>query len=173
MNIGIYIAVVLAILLIGWLIVFLFDYLLARGAFRLIVGKAKENLDVDKLKEMFQKYMENRRQKWAFKTYMGVVTLIIGGGVVDSLSLKHFDGQCLETVSQAIDKVESIFRQAIIDKKVNYDDYDYSNIQSDLGKIRVHVENDWIQSIKGQSLIVYGKGGYGKTHLLASWFNAE
>lgn len=327
MSIGIYIAIVLAILLIGWLVVFLFDYLLARGAFLLIVGKAKENMDADKLKEMFQKYMENRRQKWAFKTYMGVVTLIIGGGgvipfikadlfaanekgiidfklwvdnsvptsllitgllvatfgyflylyftnrkyetdiissaakvinrefefvpnqdwfkekselgirnlgkkfdlninfkyelfedafastcrdekvarlfvdersilitdfrraketykdkideatlnevetavkqIADSLSLKHFDAKCLETVTQAIDKVESIFRQAIIAKKVNYDDYDYSNIQSDLGKIRVHVENDWIQSIKGQSLIVYGKGGYGKTHLLA------
>ena len=327
MSIGIYIIIVLAAIVVGWLGVYLFDYLLARGAFRLIVGKAKEYLDVDKLKEMFQKYMENRRQKWAFKTYMGVVTLIIGGGgvipfikadlfaanekgvidlrlwidnsvptallitallvatlayslflyfsnlkykndifssaakvinrefeftptqdwfkekselgiknlgkkfnlsinfkyelfedafastcrdervarlfveerskllsdfrrakerykdtleeatlkeaedavgqIVDSLSLKHFDAKCLEKVSKAIDKVESIFRQAIIDKKVKYDDYDYSNIQSDLGKIRGHVENDWIQSIKGQSLIVYGKGGYGKTHLLA------
>lgn len=327
MSIGIYIVIVTTILLIGWLLVFLFDYLLARGAFRMIVGKAKEHLDVDKLKYLFQKYMENRRQKWAFKTYMGVVTLIIGSGgvipliradlfaanekgvidlklwidnsvptallitalllatlayflylyfsihkykhdilssaakvinrefefvptqdwfkekselgimnlgrkfdltinfkyelfedafastcrdekvarlfveertkllsdfgrarqsykdkvddaalneadaavlrIVDSLSLKHFDAQCLETVSHAIDKVEGIFRQAIIAKKINYDDYDYSNIQSDLGRIRVHVENDWIQSIKGQSLIVYGKGGYGKTHLLA------
>ena len=327
MSIGIYIFIVLAFILIGWLVVFLFDYLVVRSAFLLIIGKAKEHLDADKLKEIFQKYMENRRQKWAFKTYMGVVTLIIGGGgiipfiradlfaanekglidlqlwidnsvptallitalvfatlayflflyfsnlkykndilssaakvinrefefvptqdwfkekselglknlgkrfdlsinfkyelfedafastcrdervarlfveersklltdfgrakerykdtieettlqeaddavrqIVDSLSLKHFDAQCLETVSQAIDRVESIFRQAIIDKKVNYDDYDYSNIQSDLGKIRGHVENDWIQSIKGQSLIVYGKGGYGKTHLLA------
>lgn len=327
MSIGTYIVIVLAIVLIGWLVVFLFDCLLARGAFRLIVGKAKEHLDADKLNEMFQKYMENRRQRWAFKTYIGVVTLIIGGGsvipfikadlfaanengvidlklwidnsvptallitallvatlgyflylyfsnlkykndilssaakvinrefeftptqdwfkdkselgiknlgakfdlninfkyelfedafastcrdervarlfieerakllsdfgrakehykdkfeeatlndaetavrtIVDSLSLKHFDAQCLESVVQNIDKIENIFRQAIIDKKANYDDYDYSNIQSDLGKIRTHVENDWIQSIKGQSLIVYGKGGYGKTHLLA------
>ena len=80
MSIGTYIVIVLAIVLIGWLVVFLFDCLLARGAFRLIVGKAKEHLDADKLKEMFQKYMENRRQRWAFKTYIGVVTLIIGGG---------------------------------------------------------------------------------------------
>ncbi len=82
MSIGSYIAIVIAFILLGWLLVFLFDYMLARGAFRLIVGKAKENLDADKLKEMFLRYMENRRQKWAFKTYMGVVTLIIGGGGV-------------------------------------------------------------------------------------------
>lgn len=327
MGIGIYILIVLAIIIIGWLLVFLFDYKLAVWAFRLIICKAKENLDADKLEEMFQKYLGNRRQKWAFKTYMGVVTLTIGGGgiipfikadvfatngtglidlqllvdnsmptsllitaliastvgyflflyfsnhkyksdilsfaanvinrefefvptqdwfrdkselgiknlgrkfdlsinfryelfedafastcrnekvaqlfveerskllsdfvrakeiyknklgaeelevaetairqIVDSLSLKNFDAQCLETIVQAIDKVESIFQLAIIDKRVNYNDYDYTNIQSDLGKIRAHIENDWIQSIKGQSMIVYGKGGYGKTHLLA------
>ena len=327
MSIGLYIAIVVGVLLIGWLMVYIFDYLLARGAFKLIVGKAKEHLDADKLKELFQKYMENRRHKWAFKLYMGVVTLIIGGGgvipfiradlfvtnkngtvdlqlwidnsvptallitalivatlayfaflyftnlkykkdilssaaqvinrefeflptqdwfkekselsirnlgrkfdlsinfkyelfedafastcrdervaqlfvaersklltdftrakesfkekldagvlekaemgvrqIVDSLSLKYFDAQCLETTAHAIDEVERILRQAIIDKKVNYNDYNYSNIQSDLGTIKVHIENDWIQSMKGQSLIVYGKGGYGKTHLLA------
>lgn len=327
MSIGLYLAIVVGVLLIGWLMVYIFDYLLARGAFKLIVGKAKEHLDADKLKEMFQKYMENRRQKWAFKLYMGVVELIIGGGgvipfikanlfvvnknglvdlqlwvdnsvptallitalavatfayfaylyltnlkykndilssaaqvinrefefvptqgwfkekselnirnlgrkfdlsinfkyelfedafastcrdervaqlfvaersklltdftrakeffrekldagvleeaemgvrqIVDGLSLKHFDAQCLETTALAIDKVEGILRQAIIDKKVNYGDYNYSNIQSDLGTIKIHIENDWIQSMKGQSLIVYGKGGYGKTHLLA------
>lgn len=80
MGIGIYILIVLAIIIIGWLLVFLFDYKLAVWAFRLIIGKAKENLDADKLEEMFQKYLGNRRQKWAFKTYMGVVTLTIGGG---------------------------------------------------------------------------------------------
>lgn len=327
MSIVLYIAIVVGVLLIGWLMVYIFDYLLARGTFKLIVGKAKEHLDADKLKELFQKYMENRRHKWAFKLYMGVVTLIIGGGgvipfiranlfvtnkngsvdlqlwidnsvptallitalllatlayfaflyftnlkykkdilssaaqvinrefeflptqdwfkekselsirnlgrkfdlsinfkyelfedafastcrdervaqlfvaersklltdftrakesfkekldagvlekaemgvrqIVDSLSLKYFDAQCLETTAHAIDEVEGILRQAIIDKKVKYDDYNYSNIQSDLGTIKVHIENDWIQSMKGQSLIVYGKGGYGKTHLLA------
>ena len=71
MSIGIYIIIVLAVILIGWLIVFAFDYLLARGAFRLIIGKAKEHLDAEKLKVLLQKYMENRRQKWAFKAYMG------------------------------------------------------------------------------------------------------
>lgn len=327
MSIGLYILIIVVILLLCWWGVFRLDFLLARGAFRMIVGKAKEYLDADKLKEMFQKFTENRRQKWAFKTYIGLVTIIIGGGgvipfikanlfaankkgvidlqlwidnsiptpvllfalafvtlayfaflyftnhkykddilspaakvinrelefvptqdwfkdkselgimnlgsqidlsinfkyelfenafastcrdervaqlfveersklfsdfirikdvykdklddatlteaedavshIVDSLSLKHFDAQCLETVSQAIDKVETIFRQAIIDKKLDYDDYHYTNIKSDLGKIQIHIKNVWIQSIKGQSLIVYGKGGYGKTHLLA------
>lgn len=327
MSIWLYILIFAAFILLSWWGVFRLDSLLARGAFRMIVGKAKEYLDADKLKEMFQKYMENRRQKWAFKVYIGsVISIITGEGVipfiranvfvanekevidlqlwidnsvptvllisalvsvtlayfaflyftnlrykndilssaakvinrefefvptqdwfkekselgiknlgrkfdlsinfkyelfedafastcrdervarlfmversnllsdflrakdkykdkfeeatlteaedairqiVDSLSLKHFDTLCLETVSQGIDKVESIFRQAIIDKKLDNDDYHYINIKSDLGKIRNHIENDWIQSIKGQSLIVYGKGGYGKTHLLA------
>lgn len=327
MSIGIYIIIVLAVILIGWLIVFAFDYLLARGAFRLIIGKAKEHLDAEKLKELLQKYMENRRQKWAFKTYMGAVTLIIGGGgvipfikanlfvenqqgvidlqlwidnsvptavliialvvatlayfallyfsnlkykndilsqaakvinrefefvptqdwfkekselnirnlgkkidlsvnfkyelfedafastcrdermtrlfveekakltkdfsrskerfpgkldkqeldtiaravrqVVDGLSLKHLDEKGLDSIEAGIDEAEAIFRDAIIKKKIDYDDYDYSNIHSDFGKIREHIGNPWVQSIKGQSMIVYGKGGYGKTHLLA------
>ncbi|MBR5781936.1 MAG: hypothetical protein IKY27_08145 [Bacteroidales bacterium] len=327
MSLGIYILIIIAIIAVGYLTVFLFDYLLIRGAFRIIVGKAKKHLDADRLAEVIKKYMENRRQKWVFGTYMSSVILIISGGgfipfiranlfvaseknvinlqlwldnsvppavlivglvgvtfvyflflyfsnlkyktdilssaakvinrelefvptqdwfkekselniknlgkkfdlsinfkyelfedafastcrdervallfveersklladfarakefykdkideatlnevetavrqIVDSLSLKHFDAQCIETVVQAIDNVQSILRQAIIENKASYDDYYYSCIHSDLGKIQSHIENDWIQSIKEQSLIVYGKGGYGKTHLLA------
>lgn len=328
MSIVLYILILVVIILLGWLGVFFLDSRLARGVFRIIVGKAKDYLDADKLNEMFQKYMENRRQTWAFKTYIGAVTFIIGGGgvipfikaniyaanekgvidlqlwidngvptellisslvfvtlayaaflyctnlkykneilssavkvinrefefiptqdwfneksrlgiknlgrkidlsinfkydlfedafastcrdervaqlfvkdrskllsdfnrakdnykdniegialteadnaveqIVDNLSLKRFDAQGLETLSHAIDNVESILSQAIINKKVNDDDYRFNNIQSDLRKIRARLENDWIQSIKGQSLIVYGQGGYGKTHLLAT-----
>lgn len=327
MSIVWYILIVLAIVLVGQLIALLFDYLMARGVFKLIVGKAKKNFDADKLKEAFQKIMENRRQKWAFKIYIGAVTVIIGGGgvfpflqanlfvanksgvidiellfdncpsasvmitalivvtiayfgflyfsnrkyrddilssaakvinkefqfaptqdwfkekselsiknlgkkfdlsinfkyelfedafastcrdervarlfleervklysdferaknsfkdkinidelnkandnvriIVDNLSLKHFDAKGLDSIDKAIDEIESMLRQAVVNKSISYDDYDYSNINSDLGRIRNHISNEWIQSIKGQSLIVYGKGGYGKTHLLA------
>ena len=80
MSIGLYILIIVVILLLSWPGVFGLDSLLARCAFRRIVGKAKDYLDADKLKEMFKKYMENRRQKWAFKAYIGVVTIIIGGG---------------------------------------------------------------------------------------------
>lgn len=327
MSIWFYILIVTVIILLGLLLAFRVNHLLANCVSRMIAGKAKTNLDADKLKEMFQKYMENRRQKWAFKTYIGLVALIISGGgvipfmkanlfvanekrminlqlwvdnsvptallisalvlvtlayftffyfinlkykndilssatkvinrelefvptqewfkekselgiknlgrkfdlsinfkyelfedafastcrdekvarlfveersklladfkrakelfkdkiddatldqvetsiwqIVDSLSMTHFDAHCIETVEQTIDIIESIFRQAITEEKLKYNDYYYSVIQSDLGKIRVHIGNEWIQSIKGQSLIVYGQGGYGKTHLLA------
>lgn len=87
--------------------------------------------------------------------------------VVDSLSLKHLDAQALDDIEQSITKVENIFNVAISKKQIDFDDYDYANVRSDLGRILNHIGNDWIQSLKGQSLIVYGKGGYGKTHLLA------
>ena len=327
MSITVYILIVLGIIILGWLVVFLFDYLLARGVFRMIVGKAKENLDAEKLKAMFQQIMENRRQKWAFKIYLGAVTTIVGAGgilpflqadlflankrgvvnlkllvdngvpvtvmvigiiavtigyglylyfsnlkykseilscaakvinrefefvptqdwfkeksemgiknlgkkidlsinfryelfedafastcrderltrlfveekaklsmdfnrskeryvgkldqeelatieravgqVVDGLSLKCLDGKELNNIEAGIDQAESVFKDAITKKKIGYDDYDYSNIHSDFGKIREHIGNPWVQSIKGQSMIVYGKGGCGKTHLLA------
>jgi len=81
MSIALYILIVIVVaVIIGGLVGFVFDYLLARGVFRLIVGKAKNQLDGDKLKEAFDKMMENRRKKWAFKTYMGLVMAMVGGG---------------------------------------------------------------------------------------------
>ena len=77
MSIYLYILVFIGIIALGWVIVFIFDYSLCKGVFRLIVGKAKQNLDKEKLKDAFQKIMENHRQKWAFKTYLGAVTTII------------------------------------------------------------------------------------------------
>ena len=89
--------------------------------------------------------------------------------VVEGLSLKHLDENGLDSIEAGIDEAEAIFRDAIIKKKIDYYyyDYDYSNIHSDFGKIRERIGNPWVQSIKGQSMIVYGKGGYGKSHLLA------
>ncbi len=327
MSIYVYILIFLGVTALGWITVFVFDYLLCKGVFQLIIGKAKQNLDKEKLKDAFQKIMENHRQKWAFKTYLGVVTTIISAGgwmpflkadlfvanksgiidlklfadnnisypiliivvvlvtlgyflylffsnkkyqsdiltsaaklineqfqfvptqdwfktkselhiknlgkkidlsinfkyelfedafastcrderltrrfldersglvkdftrcrehyekkldskelqeiteainqIIDNLSLKHLDEKGLRIIEQSIEKAENGFKTAIDNKKIRYDDYDYTNVHSTLGKIRAHIENPWIQSIKGQSLLVYGKGGYGKTHLLA------
>ena len=327
MSIVLYIVLFLIILAIGWVLVFLLDFLLAKVAFKMVIGKVQGKLDAEKLKEEFHRLMENRRQKWAFKAYLGTVAAIISAGgilsfiradlfvansngivdmklfidnevspwvlvtallcttlvyflylyysnkrykadvlsaaavvineqyifsptqdwfktkselsiknlgksfdltinfryelfedafvstcrdermaqlfqeerkqllsdfnrkknslgkdigevaikdveaeilcVVDNLSLRYFDSKAIETVEKSIDKIDSIFRDAIRKDKLKYDDYDYTSIHSALGKIRDHVENPWIQSINGQSLIVYGEGGFGKTHLLA------
>ena len=327
MSIYVYILIFLGVIALGWVIVFIFDYLLYKGVLQLIVRKSKQNLDTNKLKEIFQKIMESHRQKWAFQTYLGAVTTIISIGgwipflradlfvvnengiidlklladnsipypvliaamvlvtlgyftylyfsnkkyrsdilksaarlineqflfvptqdwfktkselhiknlgkkidlsinfkyelfedafastcrderltrrfsgersillkdfarcrdhyekkldtielqaiteainqIIDNLSLKHLDEKGLRIIEQSIEKAENGFKTAIENKKIRYDDYDYTNVHSALGKIRAHIDNPWIQSIKGQSLLVYGKGGYGKTHLLA------
>ena len=63
MSIYLYILVFIGIMVLGWVIVFIFDYFLCKGVFQLIVGKAKQKLDKEKLKDAFQKIMESLDRK--------------------------------------------------------------------------------------------------------------
>lgn len=326
MSIRIYILVLVILVIIGFIIGYLLDFLLAKGVFRLIIWKEKDRLDPDKLKPTFQKIMENRRQKWAFKTYLGaLITLFGAGGIIpfhkaellvdngkrminfqllvdnvpswllmiglilctiayftymyfsnkkykteilssaakvineqflfiptqdwfkdkselhlknlgktfdlninfkydffedafastcrdgrlarcfqkekmdllktfgytkshfenklgddttqriedniktiaEGISFKTIQNNTIQIIEKAINNINYIFLNAIRSKIIKYTDYDYSRIHSALEDIRIHIHKPWIQSINGQSLIVYGEGGMGKTHLLA------
>lgn len=325
MYIGIYISIVLGLMVGGCISVFVLDYLLAKGAYRLIIGKARDRLDVAKLKLTIHKIMKSRRQKMAFKAYLSSVVAIIGAGgvlpfhdaelfvanekgiinfrllvdnapswflliglllvtaayftyicctirkdkdtilysaakvineqfqfiptqdwfkdkselnirnlgktfdlninftydffedafastcrdnrlakcfqeetmqllsahryeregfekkfeketaqglneniinIADALSFNTPCNNAIQTIEQAINNINLIFREAI-KKNIDYNSDPYSNINSALEKISNHLHNPWIQSIKSQTLIVYGEGGTGKSHLLA------
>lgn len=87
--------------------------------------------------------------------------------ITDNLALGDWNNEVLNTIDQSVEVILTKLHDAIDNKQIDYDDYDYTSIHSSLGKIKNHIHNEWIRSIKGQSLIVYGRGGIGKTHLLA------
>lgn len=326
MSIGTYILILVILLSLSGILGLGLHVLLAKGVSLLIVGKEKNRLDPDKLKSTFQKIMENRRQKWAFKTYLGAVITLIGASgfipfhkaelfvanskgiinfnllvdnvpswllmigllfctssyfaymyfsnkkykteilssaaklineqfqfiptqdwfkdkselylkdlgktfdlninfkydffedafastcrddrlakcfqkekvnllktfsyakdrlentlgneatqhiddnitiIANALSFNPVQNNTIETIEKAINNINLIFREAIRNKTIKYDNYNYSNIYSALADISTHIHNPWIQSIQGQTLIIYGEGGSGKTHLLA------
>lgn len=88
-------------------------------------------------------------------------------GILDGISRNNWEGSCLTKIDDSINNINNIFNNAIHNKSIKYSDYDYSNLHTALGKISTHIHNSWIQSIQNQAIIIYGKGGSGKTHLLA------
>jgi len=103
---------------------------------------------------------------------LGYIIAVIGQIKV-ALSKQRYDGKELDNVEAAIEDIDKILLESISSKKLSYSDYLYTTIHSELGKIRQRANSPWIQSIKNQTLIVYGQGGCGKTHLLAKLAEAR
>lgn len=87
--------------------------------------------------------------------------------IADALSFNTSYNNAIQTINRALKNINLIFHQAIEKSTIDYNDYNYSRINPSLEKIDNHLHNPWIQSIQNQTLIVYGEGGTGKTHLLA------
>lgn len=83
------------------------------------------------------------------------------------LNKSKYDGSEPTDVIRDVGEIDHILSSAIRTNKLSYSDYLYTKIHSAISKIQERIENPWIQSIKNQAFIIYGKGGCGKTHLLA------
>ena len=79
-----------------------------------------------------------------------------------------YDGDEPKKVVANIEKIDNLLMDIIRIGKLSYNDYSYTKIHSALGKIKERAENPWIQSIASSTFIIYGQGGCGKTHLLAT-----
>lgn len=89
------------------------------------------------------------------------------------LTKVKYDGNEPARVIKDIEEIDQILSDAIRKNQLSYSDYLYTKIHSEINKLRERAENPWIQSISGQTFIIHGKGGCGKTHLLAKLAEAR
>lgn len=94
--------------------------------------------------------------------------------IVKSIGASHFSIndynmiiKCLEALYNDLSKDMDI----IYEKEKSYSNYTYQEFSNILYELRSEIDSTWLKGIKYNTIIVNGKGGIGKSHLLADIVN--